>query len=711
MPLVPPHDAPSRRRTVLAVATRRPFALIGVPADARRALVLEFGPCVVFPTITHFRAAERERWAGVLVTRAGAWDPWLDTAVRSRSAVALVEVELAHEWPTEVTRVNDEAELRAWLEVCRAEGTQSRAASPRAPSASTRSSVPAHAFDGASSIPPAHTEAVETRTYARPRSELLIVAKEPRLRSQLFRALRGARPVRVLSELSELAEGDHNPRKWLGVVVADVQASAEVARKLARADSVFCPIDPDAAIDEASLRRWLLRAVAYEYTAHSGVSDALAQIFVSAEESAYMQSVETAALYTTSLASHLRAVALDMTGHTWRWYAKEAARILGESSRVVARRALVAADLDTLLPPSRWLAADVVEEPDLWGSLRDRIPRDLRSAPLSRVPWSDGKLLDVLRAANDHGTRTVDELLSLSLDALGGHWANPRTCDALQDALLGTLPATSHALPDEATSFTAFVLALGTAMSSEEDALPLRREGASVRPTSGTLRSLRFHEASLGGLRERLDQVLRQPVTLDGLRERDPYFHDLVSLEELEHFARVILRMQVYLSRDELGATVISTARPSRPTLRAPTGGSVRPHYSERVRAAASIPVHVEDGLTLAEAALHREGKPMLRADLVLALGAAAQEALYRMAGKRPFVEIDSRTWGLIERDLPGGSEAFEVALETVRSTIPRTAAITDELVATVRALSDAHRAWSREMVATAVRCARSQQA
>ncbi len=710
MPPVPPHDAPSRRRTVPAVPVRKPFALIGAPADARRSIVLEFGPCVVFPSITHFRAAERERWAGVLLTRAGAWDSWLDTAVRSRSALALVEVQLAHEWPSEVVRVNGETELRAWLAACRAEST------PRAPvpsrasqSSAPRSSMPARAIEGASSIPPAYSEPVQTRTYARPRSELLIVAREPSLRSQLFRALRGARSVRVLSELSDLSPHDHDSRKWLGVVIADPHASEDDSLcKLARAPCVLYRVDSSAVIDEASLRHWLLRAVAYEYNGHPAVSDALARIFSEAEESAYMQSVETAALYTTSLPSHLRAVALDMTGHTWRWYAKEAARILGESSRVVARRALVEADIETLLPPSRWLAEEVVEEPDLWSSLRDRIPHDVHTAVLSRVPWSDGKVLDVMRAASEHGARTVDEFLSLSVEEVGAHWSNSRTCEALQDALLATLPTPKHTLPDEATTFTSLVSALRAAMPNEADALSLRRDGSGARPTGATLRALRFHDALLSNLRERFDQVLKGSVTLEGLRERDPFFSDLMQLEELEYFARVILRMQIYLSRDEHGATLISTARPSRPTLRAHGAESAKPPNSERVRAPVSIPVHVADGLVLAEAALSREGKPMLRADLMLALGDAAQEAFYRMTGKRPFVEIDSRSWGLIERDVPGGNAAFDLALEMLRTMIPRAAAITDELVAQVCTLSDAHRAWSREMVATAVRCARS---
>ncbi len=103
------------------------------------------------------------------------------------------------------------------------------------------------------------------------------------------------------------------------------------------------------------------------------------------------------------------------------------------------------------------------------------------------------------------------------------------------------------------------------------------------------------------------------------------------------------------------------------------------------------------------EATLRHGGKPLTRAEVRLALNIPADDVqiFHAMVGRLPFVEVDHRRWGLVDRDVPGGVAAYEaaiVAIGTARCTTPLAAQ------AAVARLSGAHATWSREMVASAYR-------
>ncbi len=117
----------------------------------------------------------------------------------------------------------------------------------------------------------------------------------------------------------------------------------------------------------------------------------------------------------------------------------------------------------------------------------------------------------------------------------------------------------------------------------------------------------------------------------------------------------------------------------------------------------------VPESLAAVEKLLRRHGKPMTRTELIATLGASTQTIFYVMLGQRPFVELYSQVWGLIDRDVPGGDAAFDEALALLRPSWSRCSAITEEAVEAVRALSAHHRSWSRDTIVSAIRCARRQ--
>jgi len=103
------------------------------------------------------------------------------------------------------------------------------------------------------------------------------------------------------------------------------------------------------------------------------------------------------------------------------------------------------------------------------------------------------------------------------------------------------------------------------------------------------------------------------------------------------------------------------------------------------------------------EATLRRAGRPLTRAEVRLALNIPADDAqvFHAMVGRLPFVEVDPRRWGLVDRDIPGGVAAYEaaiVAIGAARCTTPLAAQ------AAVARLSGAHATWTREIVASAYR-------
>lgn len=701
MSSIPPHEAgASRRRTVLASVARRPFALIAQHPQVLRSIILDFAPCVAFPSITHFRDASDERWAGVVIARASAWDPALDIVAKRRTPIALIDVILEHEWPAEIARLDGEAALRGWLERC-LEPKQAKQPERPAPRRST-SLPPQPTPDLTPETPPSAVALSDMRVYGRPRSELLIVAKTPSLRVALFRALRVGRPVRVVSDLSELSEQERAPEHWLGIVIGDGDAPEELTDQLARHPCVVLRVEAEQELDELALKRWLLRAVAYEYAGNSAVAEIISEAFMRADPASYVASIEVCALYAVSLRPDQRAAALDMTDHTWRWYAKESAKALTISSKALARKALDTLGKDELLPPSPWLPRETSEAPARFQTLLRRLPRELHDVPLSRVPWPDNRVVAIARIALEHDLHTVSELLSLALSELDPSWGHERTCDSLQEALLATLPFAGGALAHEAAHFGPWLQALQNAMPNEAEASSLLQPPAQGRSVRGAARGLRFHETSVEAFRNRLMRALDAPATLSELRERDPFFSDLSSLEQLRDVAHGVLRLPLYLSEGSTASTRIWTKQSKQPRSEAPRAVSApAPAPLPRLPSA-------EEGLTMAEQALREAGTPLDRGALAQKLGEMAQTVFYRMSGARPFVELDVRTWGLIDRDVPGGNAAFDQAVSELRATWGSQLNTSEAVIETVRTLSDEHAQWTREMIVAAIRYARS---
>ena len=107
------------------------------------------------------------------------------------------------------------------------------------------------------------------------------------------------------------------------------------------------------------------------------------------------------------------------------------------------------------------------------------------------------------------------------------------------------------------------------------------------------------------------------------------------------------------------------------------------------------------------EAVLRDAGRPLTRSDLraALKLGAAESELLHGLVGREPFVEVDARRWGLIDRDLPAGEAGFRQALAAIHDADSKDA---ESAFMTVQKLSSLHATWTYEMAASAYRVHKS---
>ena len=86
-------------------------------------------------------------------------------------------------------------------------------------------------------------------------------------------------------------------------------------------------------------------------------------------------------------------------------------------------------------------------------------------------------------------------------------------------------------------------------------------------------------------------------------------------------------------------------------------------------------------------------------------LPADETELLHGLVGREPFIEVDARRWGLIDRDLPGGEPALRLALEALGQANSKDA---ESAYLVVQRLSDQHASWSFEMAASAYRVYKS---
>jgi len=103
------------------------------------------------------------------------------------------------------------------------------------------------------------------------------------------------------------------------------------------------------------------------------------------------------------------------------------------------------------------------------------------------------------------------------------------------------------------------------------------------------------------------------------------------------------------------------------------------------------------------EAALRLAGRPLTRAELRggVGVGPGEAKAFYDLQGRLPFIEVDSRRWGLVGRDLPGGLAAFEQAADALARAGCKTPGAACGVVS---ALSDVHSLWTAEMTCSAYR-------
>jgi hypothetical protein len=104
-------SAPQRTATPVALIVReRPLVA------ALEAQIQQTRPVVVFPSLAHFCTEQNrsERWGGVIVARACAWDARLDKYVLDHDCLALYGEAEGYGWPESVKRLRDE-EITGWL--------------------------------------------------------------------------------------------------------------------------------------------------------------------------------------------------------------------------------------------------------------------------------------------------------------------------------------------------------------------------------------------------------------------------------------------------------------------------------------------------------------------------------------------------------------------------------------------------------------------
>lgn len=107
------------------------------------------------------------------------------------------------------------------------------------------------------------------------------------------------------------------------------------------------------------------------------------------------------------------------------------------------------------------------------------------------------------------------------------------------------------------------------------------------------------------------------------------------------------------------------------------------------------------------EAVLRSAGRPLTRSELreALSIGASETELFHSLVGREPFIEVDARHWGLIDRDVPSGESGFQLALDAIREADSKDA---EQAYVAVQAISAEHASWSYEMAASAYRVYKS---
>jgi hypothetical protein len=104
-------SAPQRTALPVALIVRERGTLPSLEAQLQQAR-----PVVVFPSLSHFctESHRSERWGGVVVARACAWDARLDDYVLHRECMALYGEAEGYGWPESVQRLRDD-DVGTWL--------------------------------------------------------------------------------------------------------------------------------------------------------------------------------------------------------------------------------------------------------------------------------------------------------------------------------------------------------------------------------------------------------------------------------------------------------------------------------------------------------------------------------------------------------------------------------------------------------------------
>jgi hypothetical protein len=105
-------SAPQRTALPVALIVRERGTLPSLEAQLQQAR-----PVVVFPSLSHFctESHRSERWGGIVIARACAWDARLDDYVLHRECMALYgEAEDGYGWPESVQRLRDDG-VAGWL--------------------------------------------------------------------------------------------------------------------------------------------------------------------------------------------------------------------------------------------------------------------------------------------------------------------------------------------------------------------------------------------------------------------------------------------------------------------------------------------------------------------------------------------------------------------------------------------------------------------
>jgi len=243
----PPAAALVRRRIIQQPLRTEPsFALIASEATATGELAERLKrthPVIAYPSLSHFLAEppRRDRWAGILVARSGAWDARLDGYVRGRRCLALFGLaEESYGWPEAVARVRDTGELEPWLEALNAPEPVliRKERVKRTPRASV---APAQPKARTSQAPAATGEAVPQR------GDDPAAAPQPRVKQVQLDLPRGGRKARQSSpRAGRVAERPQpapaaRPADLVRSILADYRGDRVTAAE-ARADREFAEL-------------------------------------------------------------------------------------------------------------------------------------------------------------------------------------------------------------------------------------------------------------------------------------------------------------------------------------------------------------------------------------------------------------------------------------------------------------------------------------